>query len=396
VKGPAGTTVTIKYSERVRKDSGLLDQKIFCYPGLQFSAIAPQYSIHVFDAAFGGIYPVLVWYLHQYYGDDQILAEHYAGMKKWVDYVTSLAPGHILSQGTYGDHMEPGESPGQEGFISKESPPPLIWTAYYYLDVSVIAKVANLLGKKEDARHYATLADEIKEAFNQKWFNPKLSRYATGTQTCNLIPLAIGLVPEAHQSSVVNNVVTDIVEKHRGRFHAGDIGAVCMVDMLPEHGQGDLLYKIATATTCPGWGYMVQQGATTIWESWGRSWPHSDRERHESMIMLSFIEKFFYEDLAGLRGPAFHATRSMPPGYRQVVIQPRVLGDLSRASASIKTVRGTVSSSWQRSGNAIRRDVAIPVNSEAKVSMPKLGLNNVRVEEGADKAATDLQKAVGK
>ncbi len=71
-----------------------------------------------------------------------------------------------------------------------------------------------------------------------------------------------------------------------------------------------------------------------------------------------------------------------PPGYQQVVIQPRVLGDLSSARALIKTVRGTVSSSWQRSGKAIRLDVAIPVNSEAKVSVPKLGWTNVTVEEG--------------
>ena len=98
--------------------------------------------------------------------------------------------------------------------------------------------------------------------------------------------------------------------------------------------------------------------------------------------MLCFIEKFFYQDLAGIRGPAFHATRYMPPGYRQIDIQPRILGDLKSASASIKTVRGMVSSSWNRTGDSISLDVTIPVNSEAKVSVPKLGLQDVVVEEG--------------
>ena len=297
VKGPAGTKVTIKYSERILGDSGLLDQRIFCYPGFKstdeyilkgdprgevyaptfafhpvryvqiegypgvptlddlegvvvhgaedftgdfhcsnellnqihrnavwtlgnalygmpmdclyrepisyvyvsgvfsvlsarkhmplfwtkwlhdvadtqdekgsVSAIVPEYSVHVFDSAFGGIYPVLVWYCHQYYGDDRILNEHYAGMKKWVDYLTSLASDHILSKGTYGDHMVPGESPGKEEYMSKESLPPLIWTAYYYLDVSVMAQAAGVLGKTEDAQHYAKLAEQIKEAFNR-------------------------------------------------------------------------------------------------------------------------------------------------------------------------------------------------------------------------------------
>ena len=83
----------------------------------------------------------------------------------------------------------------------------MIWTAYYYLDVSVMAQAARVLGKTDDARHYAKLAEEIKEAFNRKWLDRKLNQYATGTQTCNLVPLAIGLVPEKNQHGVVKNVV---------------------------------------------------------------------------------------------------------------------------------------------------------------------------------------------
>ena len=268
-------------------------------------------------------------------------------------------------------------------FESPETPRALIWTAYYYLEVSVLARAAGVLGKTEDARHYAKLADEIKEAFNQQWLDRRQSRYDKGSQTSNLVPLAVGLVPEANKDGVVKNVVDDIVEKYHGRFHAGDVGTLCMVDTLPDYEQGELMYKIATATTYPGWGYMVQEGATTIWESWGRSWLSNPRERHESMIMLSFIEKFLYEDLAGIRGPAYHATRCITlPGYRQITIQPRILGDLKSASASIKTVRGMVSSSWKRSGSSLSLDVAVPVNSEAKVGVPKMGLQDVVVEEG--------------
>jgi alpha-L-rhamnosidase len=98
--------------------------------------------------------------------------------------------------------------------------------------------------------------------------------------------------------------------------------------------------------------------------------------------MLCLIEKFFYQDLAGIRGPAFHATQFMRPGYQQISIQPRVLGDLTSANASIKTVRGMISSSWKRTGKSIRLEVAIPANSRAKVNVPKLGLQDVVVEEG--------------
>jgi alpha-L-rhamnosidase len=513
MKGPAGAKVTIKYSERVLKDTGLLDQKIFCYPGLQstdqyilkgdpqgevyaprfafhpvryvqvegfpgtptladlegvvvhgaedlsgdfhcsngllnqvhrnavwtwrnaiygmpmdcmhrepiayiymtgefaafsghkymplfwtkwlrdvadsqdrqgsISAIVPCYSVRVFDTTGGGgAYPIAVWYCHQYYGDDRILAEHYASMKKWVDYLTSLAHDHILSAGTYGDHMLPGPSPGMEEYISKETPTALMWTACYYLDVSVMAQAARVLGKTDDAQHYDKLAAEIKETFNKKWLNLALNQYAGGSQTASLIPLAYGLVPPAHVDGVTSSVVKSIVNQYHGHLHTGETGTTCAVDTLAEHGQAGLMYKIATATTYPGWGYMIEQGATTIWECWGRFWSNNPRERHESMIMFCSIEKFFYENLAGIQGPAFHATRYLMPGFRQIVIRPCVVGDLTSASASIKTVRGTVSSSWKRNGDSITLDVAIPVNSEAQISVPKLGLHDVVVEEG--------------
>ena len=72
----------------------------------------------------------------------------------------------------------------------------------------------------------------------------------------------------------------------------------------------------------------------------------------------------------------------MSPGFRQIVIKPRILGDLKNASALIQTVRGMVSSSWKRNGNSISLELTIPVNSEAKVSVPKLGLQSTVVEEG--------------
>ncbi len=86
------------------------------------------------DPAWGGNYPILVWYLYQYFDDSRILEEHYEPVRLWVDYLTSVAENHIVSEGHYGDHMLPGAAPGEEEFVSSETPPPLLWTGYYYLD----------------------------------------------------------------------------------------------------------------------------------------------------------------------------------------------------------------------------------------------------------------------
>jgi alpha-L-rhamnosidase len=150
-----------------------------------------------------------------------------------------------------------------------------------------------------------------------------------------------------------------------------------MVDTLTKYGYGDIMYKVATQTSYPGWGYMVAQGATTIWENWGL------RRDAESMVMWCTIDEFFYNDLAGINGPDYYGSRFTASGFRQIEIKPHVPGDLTYASGSTKTVRGMVSSNWKRNNDSLILQVAIPVNSQARVSVPRIGLRLVPVLIGS-------------
>lgn len=341
--------------------------------------VAPNYKSFGFDPAWGSNYPILVWYLHQYYGDNRILQEHYGNMKRWLDYLTSTADGHIVTEGHYGDHMLPGVSPGKEEFISSEVPRSLVWTGYYYRVASIISRIAEVLGKTDDAECYSRLAENIKDAFNSKWLNKDTGCYVTGGQTANLFPLVLGIVPKSNEDGVVRSIVKNIIEQHDGHLHTGNTGTTCLIDALTEYGCGEVMYKVATASTYPGWGYMIKEGATTIWEAWARD---SAAGNSDSMIMWVTIDEFFYNDLAGIRGPDYYGPGYMAPGFEEIEIKPRILGDLTSAGASIKTVRGLVSSSWEKTGDSVILEVVIPVNSRARVSVPKIGLENVIVEEG--------------
>jgi alpha-L-rhamnosidase len=327
------------------------------------------------DAAWGGNYPILVWYLHQYYGDDRILTEHYPSLKEWIAYLSSTAPEHIVTKGAYGDHMLPGPEPGREQFVSKETPRPLVWTAYYYRGVVVLSRMAERLGEPADARRYSLLAENIREAFNKEWLDRESNQYATGSQTANLLPLAMGIAPRVNEEAVLKNVIRDINEKYGGHLHTGNSGTTCMIDSLAQRGYAETMFKVATQTTYPGWGYMVEKGATTIWEAWGRS------KGQESMIMWATIDEFFYNDLAGINGPEYYGPGDVKPGFEEIRIKPHVLGDLTYAKASIRTVRGWVRSAWLKKDNSITLKVTIPVNSDAEVSVPKIGLKNVTVTE---------------
>ncbi len=345
------------------------------------------------DPAWGGNYPILVWYLYQYFDDSRILEEHYAPIRLWVDYLISVAENHIVSEGHYGDHMLPGAAPGEEEFVSSETPPPLLWTGYYYLGAAIVAKAADYLGKKDEAAHYRRLAEQIKDALNHEWLDPDARRYATGSQTANLFPLALGIVPQASQAGVVQDIVHNIVDTWGGHHHTGNTGVTCLIDTLTQHGQGEVLYDLVATPSYPGWGFMVEQGATTIWESWSLQ---STVGAAESMIMWASIDEFFYNDLAGIKGPDYHGPGFMTPGFREIHIEPHPLGNLEHAAATIRTVRGQISSRWQRTDQSISLEVTIPVNSRARVSVPTLDLSNVSVSEGGDAVWQDNAYLAGR
>jgi alpha-L-rhamnosidase len=170
-------------------------------------------------------------------------------MKRWVDHLTSISANHLIEKGGYyGDHMLPGPAPGSEEFLSKETPPALIWTEYYYNNVWIMAQAAQILGLTDDASAYGQLADAIRTAINGKWLHASGKYYATNSQTANISALAFGVVPEANRQGVLNSLTTDILEKRHGHLQTGNFGTSCIMDALPDLGRADVLHRVATAT----------------------------------------------------------------------------------------------------------------------------------------------------
>jgi alpha-L-rhamnosidase len=311
-------------------------------------------------------YTLFAWYLYQFYGDERVLAQHYPSIVKQVDYFRARSHDHILTKGL-GDHMEP-RSDGTSTFRPEHTPDALCATAYYYYSAWILAQVARILGRDEDADKYADLVEQIKDAFNARFYDPETSQYATGSQTSNALSLYLDLVPEGRESAVLKNLVDDILNAHKGHLSTGIIGANALEQVLPRYGRMDVMYGILTQTTFPSWGYGVVNGATTVSEDLEGS-----TRRSVSMKMQCSTEKALFQSLAGIVRTS--------PGYKTITIAPQVVADLESASASIQTVMGTVSSSWQREGQTISLDVTIPVNTRAVVRVPKLGLENVAIAE---------------
>jgi alpha-L-rhamnosidase len=315
------------------------------------------------DPAWGTAYPLICWYVYEYYGDKRILEEHYEGVKRYVEFLRSREENGVLKYFYYADWVAVDKTPGS-----------LVSSFYYYYDVTVLAEMAKILGKEPDAKLYGELADKIKMAFHREYFDPKTKNYANGTQTANTLPLFLGLAPEAEKGAVWGNLFDNIVYKNYSHLTTGIIGTKYIMELLTTMGNSDLAYDIACQTTYPSWGYMIENGATTLWELWQlRQGPSMNSHNHP---MFGSVGSWLYKALAGINLAAGSV------GFEKIRIAPQMVRDLRHAAGSVETWRGQVASSWSRDEGKVKLDVVIPVGSEAEVVLPKFNFKNIVIKEG--------------
>jgi alpha-L-rhamnosidase len=304
------------------------------------------------DPAWGTAYPTICWYMWQQYRDRRILEENYEGIKKYVEDLRRRAPDNVLRFNFNGDWIPTDEAPGE-----------VISDAYYYSDVTILKNVAAILGKPADEQEYSQLAGRIKEAFNQNFLNAKTHEYAGGSQTAQSIALVLGLVPENEIGHVEWRLVKDVLYYHNTHLTTGFIGTWFLMPALSDFHNGDLAYDLAVQTTYPSWGHMLDRGLTTIAEIWpdkGERGMYS----HDHPALGS-VGAWFYQALAGIK-PA-----SGGEGYEHIQITPVIPEGLEWVSASVQTIRGTVSSSWTYTPQMTTLEVTVPVNAEADIRIPK-------------------------
>jgi len=332
--------------------------------GTVTDTVPHRYGRRPADPAWGTAYPLLCWYMWEQYSDRRILEENYEGLKRYVEFLRSRAVENVLSYFYYGDWVAVQPTPGA-----------LTSDAYYYYDTEILSKIAQLLGKSDDAQSYSQLAGQIKDAFNRKFLDPNTGDYANGSQTANAMALFLDLVPKDRRDDVIRNLQNDIVYTHNTHVTAGFIGIKYLLPLLTSIGRSDLAYELATQTTYPSWGYMLERGATTLWEIWQeKTGPSMNSHDH---AMLGSVGAWYYQALAGIN------LGSDGAGYRHLRIEPQVVEDLTWVSATVETIRGRVSSSWTHSPGVTTLEVTIPVGSDARVVIPtEREMTDVTVQEG--------------
>ncbi len=315
--------------------------------------------------AWDSAYLLIPWYLYEYYGDVRVLEEHYEGMKRYVDYLTTRAKDHIVSIGL-GDWVP----------VKERTPVEHTSTAYYYVDAMIVSKAARLLGKSDDADRYAALAAQIRKAYRGKLAG-KDGLY-TGTQTALSCVLYQGLATDEERGKLVDALVANVRSKN-DHLDCGILGTKYLLHALTDNGHADLAYAVASQSTYPSWGAWIRDhGATTLWESW-------DGAGSRMHIMLGDVVAWFYKGLGGIYPDPDR------PGFEHFFVRPNPVGDLTNAGAAFRSIRGLIESLWERKGNQFTLDLTVPPNTTATLSLPARSSADVKENGQPPEKAEGIQ-----
>jgi alpha-L-rhamnosidase len=305
--------------------------------------------------------------LYEQYADIELIKSHYESAKKWIDYMSGfIGKDGLIARDSYGDWCVPPEDPKliHSKDPNRRTDRTLLASAYFYYDLTLMADYAKLLGKSSDRERFIKLANSIKDAFNNKFYKKDSGYYDNGTQTSCVLPLAFGLVPEGEANRVFDRLLWKIENESRGHIGTGLIGCQFINRVLTEYGRPDVVYKMVSQNDYPSLGYMVEKGATTIWELWNGDTADPAMNSHNHVMLVGDLVIWFYEYLAGIKPDPQN------PGFKHIIMKPHPVQGLSYVKATYRSLHGRISSNWQKQGNTFLWEIEIPPNTSATVFVP--------------------------
>ena len=358
-----------------------------------FSDVAPAYwNYYNDDVTWPAALPFGCDMLYRQFGNREAIDKSYPYIKRWLQHLLDeYLEDDIITKDQYGDWCVP---PEKLELIHSQDPArktdgALISTAY-------VIRVMQLLEQWGcEASKWKPIREQMTEAFNKKFLTikrgtsprpghvlyPDSVYYGNNTATANLLPLAIGIVPEDCKEDVVKQVVENICIKNKHHVSCGVIGISWLMRGLSDNGFADVAYRLATTKTYPSWGYMTENGATTIWELWNGDKASPKMNSGNHVMLLGDLLTWCYQYLGGIRQAATVPTGSLTGGqsvalqssvgYKHIVLKPAFdIQDCEWANVSYDSPYGTIKSHWRKTLQHLEWDVTIPCNTTADVCLP--------------------------
>jgi len=342
--------------------------------------------------AWGAMCIMVPWKTYLFSNDLRLLEEGYPYMKGYLDYLNSFVKDGVLQEiyppedrwGNLGDWVPPRRGMDTNNWPDPESRQ-LFNNCYRIHLLQIMQKVARLLGEDADTETFEADIRISQKNVHDTWFDPKTNTYANGEQPYLIFPLKTGVTPDALKEAVFDKYVETLLVDDDGHLNTGMIGTQIMTDYLLEIGRNDLIDTFVNKKTYPGWGYMVESGATTCWEQWNGYYSqiHS---------CFPYIGGWFYRGLAGIRWDP------ETPGFKHVILRPEPVKSVDWVECSFNSPFGMIVSNWKLQAGLFTWDITVPPNTTATVYVPGMNITEggspAEEAQGVTFLGTEEDKAV--
>ncbi|MBR0157967.1 MAG: family 78 glycoside hydrolase catalytic domain [Clostridia bacterium] len=291
-------------------------------------------------------------------GDVSFVSEHYDNWRRWEECLLDRSDGYIVNYSYYGDWAGPQDSClAPENAYSAVTPGLLMSTGYSYFNCLKLAEFASALGLTGDVGKWLNTARLIAGAFCDKWLDRETGTVATGSQGCQAFSLWLGILPAEFRAKAFDRLL-DALETADYKITTGNLNTRYLFDVLADNGRADLAYRILKDERYPGFGYMLENGATTIWERFELKKDPSMNSHNHPMYASS--DRWFYAYLLGIRVP-----RAGDPGL--YTVSPCIPAGLLSAQGYADTPFGRLAVRWKTTYGMTRLSVSVPFGMKCRI-----------------------------
>lgn len=357
----------------------------------RFGDTAPMYGEGFGGLLWGSAGIVIPWEVYLQYGDRRILEDNYQAMKSYLHHLDAATDENgLITDSRLGDWLGPENSKNENHFLV---------TAYHVYDLGIMAQIAAILGRKEDAAEFQHKYQQRKAFFNKHFVNEdyRTTRFdgktLIDTQSSYAVGLALGVfsddaLPYARKyllEAVARENVDDEGElRPPYTLMTGFIGTAWISTALSESGWDEAAYRLLQQTEYPSWLYPVIHGATTIWERLDGFTEEKGFAGHN--WMNSFNHYSFGAVGQWLMSHSLGIQRDPDnPGFKHFILQPTPDPDrrMTFAEGSYDSVYGRIKSAWKYENDSLILEVEVPANTTATIYIPAADPNSIREQDQA-------------
>lgn len=313
-----------------------------------FVDTAPYAGVQYCGISWESAFLTTQYYLYLYYNDTEIVRELYELDKQWMDKVARIHPDGLVEEGL-SDHES-----------LKPVPVELTGTTHYLQCARIMQEFANVVGDTEKEKEYEQLATKLETIVREKFWEQPVTE-DINRQTLFATLLYYDVIPESEREAATDSLLNAIKNAPSGHFITGIFGTKYILETLSEHVSADKVFEIVNSVDYPGWGHMIDKGATTIWETW----KESDNVYSNNHPMFGSVTEWNYRWLAGIRPDPEY------PGFKTFILAPNTPQGLDSVNCTYHSPYGPIVSNWEQlPSGAYQFALTIPDESTANVQLP--------------------------